>query len=385
MNAPLHILFISGEYPPLPGGVGDYTRCLAAALREKNVRVSVLTANKVPPGGADVYPFMPGWGFGHWPRLERFIDALQPDWVHWQYQTAAFGMSPGVNLWPLWQHRKRSRPRIAVTFHDLRVPYLFPKAGFLRQRANWLLARYADAVIVTNHEDETTLRRAVPAACVTRIPIGSNVEAYPRSDADTAAVRRRWGIPVDAHLLGYFGFLNASKGGEDLIDALALLRKTLNVHLFFIGGQTGASDPTDRRYLEQMRARVRRSDLSDRVHWSGFLDDRQLSAIFYALDLMVLPYRDGVSLRRGSLHAALRHGLPIVSTIPATLPPEIEPGVNMVLVPPADPPALRDAIAELLPAAERRRTLGQAAARLSEQFRWDEIARRTVAVYTHAW
>jgi len=383
MTAPLHILLISGEYPPLPGGVGDYTRCLAAALRDESARVSVLTTDKVPAGSENVYPVMPGWGFRHWPRLQRFIDELQPDWVHWQYQTAAFAMSPAVNLWPLRQRRKRDRPRIAVTFHDLRVPYLFPKAGFLRRQVNWLLARYADVAIVTNHEDEETLRRAVPTARVARIPIGSNVEAYPRSDADLAAVRRRWRIPADAYLLGYFGFLNASKGGEDLIDAVALLCETMDVHLLFIGGQTGASDPTDQRYLEQVQARVRRLGLSERVHWSGFLDNRQLSATFYALDLMVLPYRDGVSLRRGSLHAALRHGLPIITTLPTSLPPEIKPEVNMVLVSPANPAALRRAIAKLLPAAEKRRALGQAAARLSASFRWDEIARRSIALYEH--
>ena len=30
---PLHIMFVTGEYPPMPGGVGAYTHELAKALR----------------------------------------------------------------------------------------------------------------------------------------------------------------------------------------------------------------------------------------------------------------------------------------------------------------------------------------------------------------
>ena len=378
---PLHVLFITGEYPPLAGGVGDYTRCLATALRDEGLHVSILTSVKVQNSDANVYPLMPAWGFHHWPRLQRHIQALHPDWVHWQYQTAAFGLAPAINLWPLWQRLQRQRTKIAVTFHDLKVPYLFPKAGSLRPQANWLLARYADAVITTNHEDEAALRQHVPNAHIYRVPIGSNVKAYSREAFNRATTRKQFDIPATAYLVGYFGFLNASKGGEDLIDAIALLTAKMDVHLLFIGGQTGASDPTDRQYLEQVRARTRQRGLQQRVHWSGFLDNRQLSAAFYALDVMALPYRDGVSLRRGSLHAALHHGLPILTTEPATLPPEIRPGENVILVPPANPAALSNALAKLLPDEAKRQALGRAAARLSENFRWQQIARSSIQIY----
>ena len=38
-----HLLFVTGEYPPMIGGVGAYTAELGAALVARGWRVSVLT------------------------------------------------------------------------------------------------------------------------------------------------------------------------------------------------------------------------------------------------------------------------------------------------------------------------------------------------------
>ena len=58
----------------------------------------------------------------------------------------------------------------------------------------------------------------------------------------------------------------------------------------------------------------------------------------------MLPYREGASLRHGSLMAALAHGLPIVSTqVPADvrsaqgLFPLLRDGESALLVPPEEP------------------------------------------------
>jgi hypothetical protein len=75
--------------------------------------------------------------------------------VNIQYQPAAYNMnSAAINFLP-W--RLKNVVKTAVTFHDLRVPYLFPKAGRLRQTAVNFLARSADGVIATNPADYQSL------------------------------------------------------------------------------------------------------------------------------------------------------------------------------------------------------------------------------------
>ena len=98
-----------------------------------------------------------------------------------------------------------------------------------------------------------------------------------------------------------------------------------------------------------------------------------------AADLMVMPYRDGASLRRGTLMAAMAHGRPLITTTPAARTPELVHGENVWLVPPGDAVALAAAMEALVAAPARRDKLGAAAAVTAEQFTWDKIAARTAA------
>ena len=79
--------------------------------------------------------------------------------------------------------------------------------------------------------------------------------------------------------------------------------------------------------------------------------------------------------------AALAHGLPIVSTRPRVDAPELRHGENVLLVPPAAPVALAEAIASLAGDANLRRRLGDGAARLAKSFTWEKIAEKTEALY----
>ena len=152
----LRIAMIAGEYPPLQGGLGDYTRELSRALVTLGHEVHVIT--KVTPhlpaheiqAGVQVHRLVARWGWRTADQLKAFIAKYQPDILNLQFQTAAYQMHGAMYLLPRFL---RHTCPIVVTFHDLLVPYLFPKAGGLRRRAVIELARTASCVIVTNEED----------------------------------------------------------------------------------------------------------------------------------------------------------------------------------------------------------------------------------------
>jgi len=381
----------------MQGGVGDYTHELACALLALGVEVHVLTStrsavSRQPPV---VHPDIPRWNWRALLAIQRLLDRLAPDIVHIQYQTAAYGMHPAINFLPLWLRQCRPHLRTVITYHDLRVPYLFPKAGRLRWWITLAPARWSHAVIVTNAEDYWVLdiRDWILAPISNTqylIPIGSNIHPNPPPEFDRTAWRGRWGVGADEALLVYFGFLNASKGGEALVEALAeLVRRGMPVRLMMLGGQVGDSDPTNRAYLERVRRLIGELRVDDRVLWTGFLPQEEVSAALLSADLAVLPYRDGASFRRGSLMAVLAHGVPVVTTHPRPVPdvpplaevPRLVDGVNACLVPPDDPPALADAIAALIADPGLRRRLGEGARELAQAFTWEEIAAKTRAVY----
>jgi glycosyltransferase involved in cell wall biosynthesis len=217
------------------------------------------------------------------------------------------------------------------------------------------------------------------------IPIGSNISPRLPVDYERERWRARWGSGPDDLLLGYFGFVNDRKGVDTLLHALRRLASDPegpnNPRLLMIGGQTGASDPTNIAYLRTIRDLVTELGLDDRVMSTGYVSPEEVSAGFASTDICVLPFRDGVSFLHGTLHAALAHGVPVVTTHPPVVLPELEDGGNVLLVAPDDPRALAEAIRRLAVSSERRDTLGSGAQALSERFRWDRIAADTLALY----
>jgi len=388
----MNIGLITGEYPPDQGGVGDFTDRLAHALTDLGHRVHVITSSRQisapEPGtsGPDSQPSrlalhrdIESWRFGCWREILTLSRRLNLDALNIQYQTAAYDMHPAINLVP----QKQRRPPVVVTFHDLKVPYLFPKAGPLRWWVMRLLARRADGVIVTNREDELRLSGLKSEVWnLTRIPIGSNIPSALPPGFNRAGERARWNVGPEDLLIGYFGFLNESKGGEELIEALGLLvERGLPAHLLKVGGRVGTSDPTNRTYADRVERLIGDLGLEGRVHWTGYVPPEQVSASLCATDLCMLPYRDGVSFRRGSLLACLAHGRAIISTRPAVPLPEVRDGETMLLVEPESPSALADAVSRLASDAQLQARLEAGAEELAAHFRWDRIAQRTAAVF----
>ncbi|MBU0494015.1 MAG: glycosyltransferase family 4 protein [Chloroflexi bacterium] len=385
----MKVCLLTAEYPPLQGGVGDFTRELARAMTDRGADVTVLTGvSNTPADGTDDVPWrvmrvIKSWGWGLLRQAPDLLRDLEPDAVNIQYQTAAYGMRPAVNLLPWWLRRESQRTRWVVTYHDVREPYLFPKAGRLREWITLHIARWSDAAIATNVEDEAWLRERLPDDYrLARIPIGSNIAVEPPAGYDRGAWRAQLGVSPDETLLAYFGFLNESKGGEDLVRALAeLTKRGTPARLLMVGGRVGASDPTNEAYAGRVELLMAKLGVADHVIWTGYTAPEEVSANLLAADVGVLPYRDGASFRRGSFMALLAHGRPTVTTAPRVPIPELMDGENICLVPPARPVALADGIAALAADEAQRHRLGEGARQLARLFEWDGIARDTLALF----
>lgn len=399
-------VLVSAEYPPLAGGVGDYTRRLALALQEASTRVAVLSSvggAGLPQDPWDVHPLVPGWGWGCLRAIGGFVRRHRPQIVHLQFQTGAYGMHPAVHFLPEVLRRLAAPPRFVVTVHDLRLPYLFPKAGLLRHFVVGHLLRGADAVVVTNGADYARLQGAGrPARDVLRplrrgklrrppclIPLGSSLTLIP-AGYDAASWRQRLGLSPGEQLLGHFGLLHRTKGADLLVRALASLRKAGRpARLVMVGGATGATDPGNAPFRDSLRALIARLGLEQAVLWTGVCPEEEAAGHLKACDLVVLPYRDGASFRRSSLIAALALGCAVVTTVPLDPAevslgpgrPTVEDGVNVAMVSGGDVSGLVTILGDLLQRPPQRQRLGQGAQRLGRAFRWDEVGRQTHALY----
>lgn len=374
----MRIGMIAGEYPPMQGGVGAYSRILAQRLAALGHEIHVLSgaaAKETDP--ALTLTTVEGWGINGLRAARRWAHHGAFDVINLQFQTAAYRMSAWVHFLP---EALRPTPLI-TTFHDLRYPYLFPKAGPVRDRIVMHLARASSGVIVTNPEDYARLRELPRVAA---IPIGSNIFAPLPEEFDLQVWRARAGEAPGRRefLIAHFGLLNHSKGLDVLVESLAQLRAAgIPARLLIIGGTTGENDPTNIAYSDSIEVQIRQLGLTDAVTYTGYLDDQAVGAYLTACDVIALPFRDGASYRRGSLMAALEYGAALVTTTPRVTTPQFVDGHNMLLVPPDDSAALTSALRRLYEAPELHDQLRAEAAVLANQFDWAQIAAQTAEFF----
>jgi glycosyltransferase involved in cell wall biosynthesis len=356
------ILFVSGEYPPDVGGVGDYTDRLRVAFAERDWSSAVLSRRQVR----------------RWDARSLFWllrAAPRSGVVHIQFQAGAFDLLGDVCLMPSLLRQLRPGVRVVTTFHDVRVPYLFARAGALREQAVRLLADTSHAVIAADERDLRTLGGPSPRHF--QIPIGPNVTCSPPPGYDRHAFRAQLGLQPETLAVAYFGLLNASKGLDALLDAFELISRTdPGARLRLLGGATGASDSTD--VTTAARVKPRLTALGPRVLRPGWLPPAELSAYLLAADVALLPYVDGASPRRGSLLACAEHGLPIVSTQPVS--PAVAAAVRAVPLAPAD---LAHAVLEVAQTPALADTLRAASRALASNMSWSRIAEQHIAIYEH--
>ena len=373
----MKIGLITGEYPPMKGGVGDYTRAIAVSLSERGHSVRVITDQRcVQPDSHAQRPSVRPVVSARWDWLDLWRvrrASADLDIVNIQYQAAAYGaMRLPVHFLP-----RLTVPPAAVTFHDLRSPYLFPKAGVLRERAIWHLASGTAGVVLTNVEDYRRCRARDQLPPLAEIPIGSNIPCAPPETFSASTWRAERDIGAEDLLLGYFGFLYASKGGETLMHALATLRSDgLPARLVLIGG----SDLTNTAYTQRIDNLAQELGVANHILRTGYLTPPETSAALLSCNLMVMPYLDGVSFRRGSFLACLAHGRATVTTRPPLRLAGLRPRENVMLARP-EAGAIATAVRELHSDPVLQKNIETGALRFSKQFEWPHIAERLEAFF----
>jgi glycosyltransferase involved in cell wall biosynthesis len=371
----MRIGIITGEYPPMQGGVGAYTAIIAQQLAAHGHDIFVFSTTSAAQNTPSITltNAVRRWDVSSLLAIRRWANTNRLDIIDVQFQTAAFQMSPVIHFLP---DVLRPRP-VMTTFHDLRFPYLFPKAGRLRGWIVMRLARASAGVIVTNHEDAARLATVRHMAL---IPIGSNIWVQ-NAPIDSARVRAAIDAP-NRFLIGYFGLINRSKGLETLLHSLSALRAGgIDARLVMIGGTAGDSDRSNPPYLREIDLLIDSLALGDCVHRTGYVSDADVSAWLQTIDVIALPFRDGASFRRGSLMAAIEHECVIVTTQPNVPIPEFQHDINLLLHPVDDSSALTQALRRVYDNPALRDALRKNIAALKSRFNWSSITNDTLSFF----
>lgn len=300
---------ISAGYPPDLDGIGDYAFFMASALAEqvdveKPVTVYTRKGKHEDTAGVRVSPF---FDFARPSSIRALIPLVaqdRPDWLVLQYNPfcwGARGFCPAL-LPTLRSVKKLPRaPKLAVMFHETTVPkwpWRFAMMYAWQRPILLALARLADAIFVSTKRWIPELQFAGSRIVPTLLPVGSNIL---RSNLSREEARCRLGITDECLVLGIFGGAHPSR----LLDwtaqaarAVQLERKDLLV--LHVGPEGKA---------------INRAIFGLPFRTLGPKPAAEVADALRSMDCLVSPFTDGVSMRRGSVMAALNNGLPVATTI----------------------------------------------------------------------
>ncbi|MBI1299381.1 glycosyltransferase [bacterium] len=362
------IALVTGAWPPIKCGVGDFCRRLAVEMSHQGAPVAVVTdrgAQAQPGDAVTVHATVPHWGPSALPAVLRSVAAAGPDVVNLHYPTVNYHRLSLVDLLPL-AVRTLLRLPVVTTVHEFST---FHRLG---RRRVMQMVRSSAAAIVPDVENDRLLRQVFSARGeqIAHIPLGPPIEASLPVGFDRLAWRRKHNLDPHSLLLVYFGFVSPSKGLDTLLQAFAHLPTNLNIQLCLLAD----SEPSAPQYADYHRHIAAQVDrfAGHSIRWTGYLPADTVSAWLAAADLAVLPFADGASLRRTTLLTCIAHGLPVLST------GERAPIGGVDVVPIGDAAALARAISAFHTQPAKLAQLRRQAEDAAGQISWPSIAQETI-------
>jgi glycosyltransferase involved in cell wall biosynthesis len=144
--------------------------------------------------------------------------------------------------------------------------------------------------------------------------------------------RAKLGLPDDARVYLYFGYIKPYKGVEDLIQAFGQISD--DGAILLIAGKP--LDDAIKQEVESMAA----ADSRVRT-FLGYIADDDIQDFFRSADVVVFPFKN--TQTSGSLMLAMSYGCPIIAPRIATLPEYVDSGSGILF-----DPALSDDLARAL-------------------------------------
>jgi glycosyltransferase involved in cell wall biosynthesis len=295
----MRVLLVSGTFPPMRCGVGDYTAGLARAFgRRGDVAVAVLTSSGAAGAREErvqLFPEVRTWKIADGPSILRRIRQWRPDIVHVQFPTHYYGEIQ----WVLPALARLVNGPVVQTWHEYYSSRNWPSA------LNAALP--GGLVVVRPHYRERMprwYRWLIRHKEFRFIPNASSIPLIRLTGEERAAVRSEVGTHV-GDLIVYFGFASPAKGIESLFEIADPQRH----HLVLICDLS-----TDDTYQASILDLASRGDWAGRVTITGFLPPEQAGRLLATADAAVFPFLDGGGEWNSSIHGAAAQGTFVLAT-----------------------------------------------------------------------
>ena len=212
--------------------------------------------------------------------------------------------------------------------------------------ASFTLSRCDRVVVLTEGLRDLVVRRyRVAPEQVAVLPSGTDTGLFVPQDA--AACRRRIGVALERDYIGFVGSFYRYQGLQCLLDAIAIIRRTMpSVHLLLVG---------DGEAAPELKEQADRLGLNLCITWAGRVPYREVPTWIGAMTLCVAPFRgDRGETSPVKIFDYLACGKPVIASEIPSISATFVQEAGVALVPPDDPGALAQALLALLNDPDRQ-------------------------------
>ncbi|MBN1995840.1 MAG: glycosyltransferase family 4 protein [Anaerolineae bacterium] len=244
------------------------------------------------------------------------------------------------------------------------VPKLLrPLAGFMYNLLEYLVTRFLAAVVIASPGQQIHLPDAI---LIRNLPRLENFALPKQANRNPTQ-------------LIYLGLLAHERGIEDLIEACRLLLKERDVKIFLVGG---VADKKTGSAIDQL---IPAYGLDESIKYLGVVTYSEGVELLTQSSIGLIPFRATPALCRAipvKMFEYMACGLPIVATdlpLTAAVVKEVNCGL---IVPPANPCLIAEAIAYLLDHPQEARKMGENGRQaVLERYNWESEAKKLLDLY----
>lgn len=299
----MKVLLITGSYPPMKCGVGDYSNNLAKALiADPEVQIGVLTSASVGEicklDGIKIFPVIIRWSLKETVKVIEVIRHWSPDIVHIQYPTQGYGNGLLPSLLPMISFLMGKK--VVQTWHE----------GFSRRDLVELLLKSivpTRLVFVRPRYKEYLhflLHWALWGKKSVFIPNASSIPHVELSALEKIAIKKQY-LKNQKRLVVFFGFIYPHKG----VDLLFEIADPASDQIVIAGEIQKIGD-----YPQEIMRRASDEHWIDKVTITGFLPAADVAALLAVADAVILPFRIGGGEWNTSIHGAVLNGAFVITT-----------------------------------------------------------------------
>ena len=377
----MRILMLDNEFPPLGGGTGVVNYHILKELdRCKDVWVDLVTSSrtrkeyeichfgeriniyKVPVDNKNIHHATNRELLLYTWRGYRYSLGLMAE-NQYDFSYAFAGVPAGFISYILFKTKKLpyfiSLQGPDVPGFEARYNYLYP---FLKPvlRIIW---RNAARVIAISEEHQQLALKTMPDLNIPIVFNGVEIDDfYPSGDLKTSGA---------VNIL-CVGRLIERKGQHHLLEAFALLKKSIQQPLHLTLAGTGDFEPELHRLVSNL-------GIADSVTFRGFVPRDSMPAVYRDADIFVLPSQsEGMSI---ALLEAMASGLPVVVTNAGGVKELIKPMENGLVISWADIESLQAALQQLIENPTLRDQFGKNNVRRAKELGWDQITQQYLELF----